>query len=88
MAHSLGSVMAYDLLHQTCESMGIDHCNPADSHDYKNASSGPVKVTLDEGVRFKAGMGDPEPDRAAMESEEQTGKSVTPISPHWKVLWS
>ena len=26
-AHSLGSVMVYDLLRETCEVMGIDHCD-------------------------------------------------------------
>ena len=35
MAHSLGSVLTYDLLHQTCEGKGISHAEPSPEPEYE-----------------------------------------------------
>lgn len=58
LAHSLGSVMTYDLLHETCAALGVKHNEPP------NPSSGlPRSVELkesDDSVVFTAGLYSPE----------------------------
>ena len=55
LAHSLGSVMTYDLLHETCAALGVKHNEPS--------SGVPRSVELkerDDSVVFTAGLLSPE----------------------------
>lgn len=56
LAHSLGSVMTYDLLHETCAALGVKHNEPS-------LSGLPRSVELkerDDSVVFTAGLLSPE----------------------------
>lgn len=56
LAHSLGSVMTYDLLHETCAALGVKHNEPS-------LSGLPRSVELkerDDSVVFTAGLFSPE----------------------------
>lgn len=56
LAHSLGSVMTYDLLHETCAALGVKHNEPS-------LSGVPRSVELkerDDSVVFTAGLLSPE----------------------------
>lgn len=56
LAHSLGSVMTYDLLHETCAALGVKHNEPS-------LSGPPRSVELkerDDSVVFTAGLLSPE----------------------------
>ena len=47
-AHSVGSVMIYDLLHDTCLANNIRHVNPV---PLPVGRSLPVKIDINEGVK-------------------------------------
>ena len=47
-AHSVGSVMVYDLLHDTCLANNIRHVNPV---PLLVGQSLPVKIDVNEGVK-------------------------------------
>ena len=66
-AHSLGSVMTYDLLHETCLANGIRHADPV---PLPVGQSLPVKIEANGGVKYVQ--------RAQPEAERTGEENSTP----------
>ena len=88
LAHSLGSVLTYDLLQETCAALGVEHDEPPD------CVLGPQSIGMASGSKTNSGLprkvevkevSDSVVFRAGLQSPESSLLSDQPMSPQSRI---